>query len=240
MLDSRNSKRVLIFDEQPVVRLGLRRLLDDDPLLEVVGETGQMGELERLFDRTQPNVLLLDPGDDPDGLESLRNLNGILANCTIIIYTNAANQAKAIMTALEFGVSSYLLKETGLDELLRDIHTICEGTAVLAPPIANALVEHFYHEVHTPEQNTNRSLSAREIEVLECLAKGKSNIAIAELLYVCESTVKFHVHSILNKLCASNRTEAVLKAVKGGYINLVMALMYVVTFISESFETLPL
>lgn len=240
MLDSSGAIRVLIYDEQPVVRFGLRRLFDHDPALEVVGETDHVGELERLFDQTQPNVLLLDPGDDPDVLESLRNLNRRLANCIIIIYTTGAGQANMIMTALEFSVRGYLLKEAGLDELLRDIHTVCEGTAVLAPAVANALVEHFYHEARPPEQNTGRPLSGREIEVLECLAKGKSNLAIADLLYVSESTVKFHVHSILEKLSASNRTEAVLKAVMRGYIHLGQALIYVVAFFSGTFETLPL
>jgi len=240
MPDSRVAIRILIFDEQPVVRLGLRSLLDNDPTLKVVGETGQMGELERLVDQTQPNVLVVDPGNDPDGLESLCTLCRRLEKCIVIIYTTRADQARMIMAALKLGVSGFLLKEADLDELVHDIHTVCEGNAVLAPAVANALVEHFYHEARPPKQNTSPSLSGREIEVLQCLAKGKSNLAIAELLYVCESTVKFHVHSILEKLSASNRTEAVLNAVKRGYIHLGLALMYVVAFFSETCDTLPL
>jgi NarL family two-component system response regulator LiaR len=234
MFDSKGAIRVLIFDEQPVVRFGLRRLLNDDPALTVVGEAGHMRDLQTLFDEVRPNVLLGDPGDDLDGLQLLRSICGKFAGCSVIIYTARPGRAQMIMSALDFGVRGYLLKEADLDELLHNIHMACEGTTVLAPAVAHKLLEHLRQQDRSPEYDTGRSLSERELEVLKCLAQGKSNAATAESLYICEATVKFHVHAILEKLDVRNRTQAVMKAVQRGLIHLALVLAQVATFSSDA------
>ena len=219
---SKGAMRVLIVDEQPVVRFGLRQLLKQDPILQVVGEVGgDEEELQRVVEETRPDVVLIDPGsDDLKALESLRRICGKVPNCRIIVYTTRADRAKVIVTALELGVSGYLLKETHLEELLQDIRKVYGGAAVLAPAIADKLVEHFNQAAHPSHRGTKRSLTDRELEVLTYLAQGKSNRAIAKSMYVCEATVKFHVHSILEKLHAGNRTEAVTIAAHRGIVDL--------------------
>ena len=221
-VQTKGAIRVLIVDEQPVVRFGLRHLLNGDPALQVVGEAGaDKEELERLLDETRPDVVLIDPGsDDLKAPESLLSMCRRVANCRVIIYTTRAAGAKVIVTALELGVSGYLLKENHLDALLQDIRKVHGGAAVLAPAIADKLVEHFNQAARPPPRDTTRSLTERELKVLTYLAQGKRNLAIAKSLYVCEATVKFHVHSILEKLHAGNRTEAVMIAAHRGIIDL--------------------
>ncbi len=221
-VQTRGAIRVLIVDEQPVVRFGLRQLLNEDSALQVVGEAGgDKEELEQILDETRPDVVLIDPGsDDLKALERLRSMCGRVPNCRVIIYTTRTDRAKVIVTALELGVSGYLLKEGRLDELLQDIRKVHGGAAVLAPAIADKLVEHFNKAAHPPQRNTVRSLTDRELEVLASLAQGRSNREIAKSLYICEATVKFHVHSILEKLHAGNRTEAVSIAAQRGIIDL--------------------
>jgi DNA-binding NarL/FixJ family response regulator len=226
MLPSNEALRVLIIDKQPVARFGLMRLLNDAPSMKVVGDAGDMKEFERLVDETRPDVLLVDPAENEGtGVDSLRRMCGRLADCRIIIYTTCIDQA-LIMTAIELGVSGYLLKDSSLEGLLQDIHRVCAGNAVLAPAITSKLVEHLNKQSQTQEKTANRLLSDREFEVLACLAQGKRNRTIASSLYVCEATVKFHVRGILEKLNAANRTEAVMIAVQRGMVRLCIAAFY--------------
>jgi len=220
MLESKAAIRVVIVDEQPVVRLGLEHLLDSDPTLIVEGGAADLDELDGLLENVHPDVLVVDPGSDGAGaLQPLRLTAKKLAGCKIIIYTASAERSQ-VMAALEMGVSGYLLKEGSLDEVLLGIHRVCEGCAVLAPAVANQLVEYLSQQGRPQQRDTQRALTDRELEVLTGLAQGGSNRAIAQSLYICEATVKFHVHAILAKLNAANRTEAVLIAAREGLIEL--------------------
>jgi NarL family two-component system response regulator LiaR len=214
--------RVLIIDDQPVVRFGLRCLLDDDPALHVVGETtGDREGVQQLVKETRPDLVLIDPGrDELKALESLRNLCAASPHCRVIVYTTGVDEPRLVVSALEMGVSAFLLKANTLEQLRDDIRKVHEGDAVLAPAVANKLAEHFNQQSRVPQTDTDRPLTERELEVLGHLAQGKTNRAIAKLLYVCEATVKFHVHSILQKLQAANRTEAVLIAAQQGFVQL--------------------
>jgi DNA-binding NarL/FixJ family response regulator len=234
MTESHSAIRILIFEKHAVARFGLGRLLNNDPALSVVGETGDLEQLERLCNEVHPHVVLGDPGDEVDGLKSLLAICARLTDCRIIVYATRADRPQVIMSALDQGVSGYLLKEGGLDELLHDIHIVCEGTTVLAPAVADKVLEHLRQQDPSAGRATGRLLSKRELEVLGYLAQGKSNLAIAESLCICAATVKFHVHSILKKLDAGNRTEAVSKAVQAGFINMGLAVAQVVAFCCET------
>lgn len=212
------SIRVLIVDEQPLARFGLRCLLENDPTFEVVGDTGELAQLESLLNETQPNMLVVDPGSScPEGVELLHCITHTRERCRIIILTSFVDRAR-IVTALEGGISGYLLKTSSPQEIVADMRRASKGGPVLAPAVADELMRHLKqpHDVRPP--NKAHALSNRELEVLTYVAQGKSNRLIADSLHICEATVKFHVHAILEKLSVANRTEAALVAAQLGLV----------------------
>jgi len=213
--------RVLIIDDQPILRFGLRVLLNEDPAITVVGDSACTKDVSAILGETRPDVILLDPGTgDMQCVASLRQLSQKTMKCRIIIYT-AHDDTEHIMQATVQGVNGYLMKDGTIDELLRAIHVVYKGGTMLSPAIATKLLQIVNQD--SPAQTTaERTLSARELEVLRCLAEGRSNRSIAEKLFICEATVKFHVHAILGKLHVNNRTEAVLAAVERGFVNLAL------------------
>lgn len=220
MTDTRSKIRILTVDEQPVVRLGLRHLLNADPALHVVGELSNLAELEGTLVNSRPDVVLVDPGaDDLGGMEILRCICERTPKFKIIIYSAYADHAR-IITALELGVSGYLLKQGDVGTLAHDIQRVCAGDSVLSPAVASMLVVHIQQQAAVQKEDVSKLLTNRELEVLGHLAHGMSNRAIAASLCVCEATVKFHVHAILEKLHASNRTEAVMTAIERGMVQL--------------------
>ena len=211
--------RVLIVDDQPIFRFGLRSLLGEDRGIMVVGEAACGKEACKMVSEAKPDVILLDPGGgDLECVASLRRACEDAASCRIIIYS-ANDERENIVRATVQGVNGYLMKDSATDELLRAIYTVHGGGTMLSPNIAAMLVKIFNEDAYQepPEQ---RVLSNRELEVLSCLAEGRSNRSIAKKLFICEATVKFHVHAILGKLNVNNRTEAVLTAAQLGFINL--------------------
>jgi DNA-binding NarL/FixJ family response regulator len=217
---------VLIVDDHPVIRLGLRGLLNEDSAITVVGDAGCTEEVHTILAETRPDVILLDPGSgDMQCVESLRRACPETMTCRIILYT-AHDDKEHIMQATVQKVNGYLLKDCSTDELLNAIHAVYEGGTVLSPAIATKLMQVFNQDAQQ-EATATRLLSSRELEVLDCLAEGRSNRSIAEKLFICEATVKFHVHAILGKLHVTNRTEAVLAAVQQGFINLSLRSQYV-------------
>jgi DNA-binding NarL/FixJ family response regulator len=220
MSNKNGAIRVLVIDAQAIVRLGVEYLLESDQLLAFEAGVASIGDLDGLVASVEPDVLIIDPW--PDGgaeLDALQRAREKLGNCKIIVYTSSSERTQ-VVGALELGVRGYLLKQGGLDELIAGIRKVNEGCAVLAPDVANQLVVYLSRK-HEPERgDTRRALTERELEVLSGLAQGKSNRVIGQVLYICEATVKFHVHSILEKLQAGNRTEAVLVAAREGLIDL--------------------
>lgn len=211
--------RVLIVDDQPVIRFGLRSLLNEDPAITVVGDAACTNDVYTTLKETRPDVILLDPGPgDMQCVASLRQVSEETTTCRIIIYTEHDDK-EHIMQATVQGVNGYLMKDCSTDELLRAIHAVYEGGTMLSSAIAAKLVQIVNQDSHT-EPTAERILSTRELEVLDCLAEGRSNRSIAEKLFICEATVKFHVHGILGKLHVNNRTEAVLAGVERGFVNL--------------------
>ena len=214
----KNRVRVLIADEQPLVCFGLKHLLEDDPALVLVGEICNLAELEQSVQETQPDIILVDPDSDyPHSMEILRRICG--AQTMVVIYTAKADQAQ-IMAYLELGVCGYLLKQGSMQTLLQDIRSASEGKSVLSPAVASVLVEHIRHKSSEQEACKFPELTGREIQVLNSLVMGMSNRAIADKLNICEATVKFHVHAVLEKLQAGNRTEAVKIAIQNKLVKL--------------------
>jgi DNA-binding NarL/FixJ family response regulator len=212
--------RVLVVDEQPIVRLGIESLLDSEPDLDVVGGVAGIRELDSLSGRVEPDVLIIDPWPEAGAaLDELRRAKERFGRAEIIIYTSSTDRS-LVVSALEAGVRGYLLKRSGMDELVAAIRKIHEGCAVLADDVANQLVVYMNRQQGSRRSEAGRALTERELEVLTGMAQGQSNRAIGAALFICEATVKFHVHAILAKLNVGNRTEAVLVAARDGLIDL--------------------
>jgi DNA-binding NarL/FixJ family response regulator len=205
--------RILIAEDQRIVREGLIALLEDESEVMIVGEASGGAEAVELFARLQPDVVLMDlqmPG--VDGPEATRRIREQSPDARILVLTTYATD-EFIFKALRAGASGYLLKDASADELLEALRAVHQGRTLLAPEVVERLVAGV--SVGAPE-----SLTARELEVLTLLGQGRSNGEIANTLTIAPRTVKVHVQNILGKLGASNRTEAVSIAVRQKLISL--------------------
>jgi len=211
--------RVLIVDDHPVVRYGLQHMLGTAEQIDVVGELADIETLDKVLEETNPDVVLLDLElGDVHGVEALRKLREASPTVRVVIYTSH-DEDKRIIQAAELGVDGYLLKGCPQEELIRAIRSVCDGgTALEASVAAKVMQDMNVHSAQNSEKNV--SFSKREMQVLNLLASGKTNRDIGSTMFISESTVKFHVHAILKKLDAGNRTEAVSIAVQQGIISL--------------------
>jgi DNA-binding NarL/FixJ family response regulator len=204
---SKSLTRILIADDHPVVREGLVAILSTQADFEVVAEAASGEEAIRLVRTAQPDILLLDlemPG--MDGVQVIQRIKADYPNLPAIVFT-AFDTDERILGAVKAGAMGYLLKGAPRDELFRAIRIARQGGTLLQPLVASRLLHHVAREARA-----GPALTARETEVLKLLAQGKTNKEIAAALVVSERTAKFHVSSILDKLGASNRTEAVALA----------------------------
>ena len=211
--------RVLVVDDHPVVRFGLKHMLGEADDIEIAGELESIHGLKQALAESQPDVVLLDLElGDTKGVDALRKLREEAPSVRVVIYTSH-DEEERIVQAAELGVDGYLLKGCPPQELLRAIRSVCEGGTALEASVAAKLMQHM--NVHaTRNAAATVHFSKRETQVLGLLASGKTNRDIGTTLFISESTVKFHVHAILNKLDAGNRTEAVSIAVQQGIITL--------------------
>jgi DNA-binding NarL/FixJ family response regulator len=194
--------RLVIADDHPVVRAGLRALLDHEDGITVVGEASTPGEAVELAERENPDLVLMDLqfGSDATGAEATRRIRELEAPPYVLVLTNYDTDGD-ILSAVEAGASGYLLKDTPPPELIAAVRAAAAGESALAPAIAGRLL----NRMRSPQI----SLSRREIEVLEQVAAGRSNSEIAAALVVSETTVKSHLVHIFSKLDVSSRTAAV-------------------------------
>jgi DNA-binding NarL/FixJ family response regulator len=204
---------VLIVDDHPVVRSGLRVLLDVHDGIEVVGEAADGEQALALAAALEPDVILLDlklPG--LDGVAVLTELRARGVGARVLVLTSANDPAQ-VSRAVQAGASGFLYKDVDPDALIRAIRAVNDGNLLLAPDAAAPLMA-----AHTTQATAPRgglgSLTAREREVLDQLARGRSNREIARELHVSEKTVKTHVSSVLAKLGVQDRTQAALYAVR--------------------------
>lgn len=202
--------RLLIVDDHPVVRDGLRAMLATQPDFAVVGEAGTGAEALAAAARLRPDVVLMDlemPG--LDGVEAIRRLRQADASVQVVVLT-AFDTDERIVAAVQAGAQGYLLKGAPRQEIFAAIRAVGAGGALIPPLVASKLLRRV-RAADRPD-----ALTPREREVLALVAEGLSNQGIAERLFISERTVKFHVSSILSKLGASNRTEAVALARERG------------------------
>jgi DNA-binding NarL/FixJ family response regulator len=199
--------RIVLADDHPVVRAGLRALLAAQADLRVVGEAADGAEAVRLAERYRPDIVLMDlqMGDGIDGVEATRRILALPEPPRVIVLTTYDSDAD-ILRAVEAGAAGYLLKESRPEELFHALRTAAAGETVLSPPVASRLMSRF--------RSPQVALSQREIEILELLAAGASNREISHKLFISEATVKTHLAHVYDKLGVDSRTAAIHAAVQ--------------------------
>jgi two-component system, NarL family, response regulator LiaR len=224
--------RILLADDHPIVREGLRAVLETQADFEVIAEAASGDEALRIALILLPDILLLDL-EMPilDGIETTRRLREQQPAARVIVFTAFDNDER-IIHAVQSGANGYLLKGSPREEIFRAIRITMEGGSLLQPVVASKLLRHVGHQLIPKPAGTSTTsaselhgsayepLTERELEVLNLLAQGMPNKEIAAQLIISERTAKFHVSSIMGKLGATNRTEAVSLAAQKGLITL--------------------
>jgi len=211
--------KTIIVDDHPVVRFGVKQMLSSSQDIEVVAEMDDVDNLLQVLKDTDADILLLDLElEHTTGVDALRLVRENAPGTKVIIYTSHDEEDR-IVQAAELGVDGYLLKGCGQTELVNAIHSVSAGGIALESTVAGKLMNHMNQRSSTAATQTVQ-FSKREAQVVKLLSSGKTNRDIGETLFISESTVKFHVHAILNKLDASNRTEAVSIAAQLGLVEL--------------------
>ena len=210
------SIRVLIADDQALLRTGLRKILESEPDVEVVGEAADGVEAVEAGLRLRPDVVLMDVRMPRlDGLAAARRLVG----ATRVLMLTTFDLDEYVYEALRAGASGFLLKDAPAEQLVTAIRVVARGDALLAPSITRRLIADFARRpLSRARPERLQVLSPRELEVLRLVARGLSNAEIAGELYVSDATVKTHVSRILQKLDLRDRVQAVVLAYESGLL----------------------
>ncbi len=211
--------RIILVDDQPLFREGLRTLLSVHPDFEVVGEAGNGEEALRLARRLAPSVVLMDLQMPVlDGVAATRRLHEEQPDCRVIVLTTFDDD-EMVFDGLRAGALGYLLKDAPSEKLAEAIRFAARGESFLQPSVAAKVVAEFARLTTRPRAAILvEPLSERELEILRLIAGGASNREIAETLFLAEGTVKNHVTNILGKMAVRDRTQAALKARESGLI----------------------
>lgn len=212
--------RVLIADDEALVRRGFTMILDAEPDIEVVGEAVDGHAAVELAANQEADIVLMDirmPGID--GIEATRRI--VAADGPQVIVVTTFGVDEYVFEALRAGASGFLLKNTPPEQLAEAVRLVSRGDALIAPEVTRSLIEAFARTPHPsapPPEQLHIMLTPREIEVLTLLARGASNAEIAETLFISEATAKTHVSHILTKLGLRDRTQAVVLAYESGLV----------------------
>jgi DNA-binding NarL/FixJ family response regulator len=219
---SLESIKVLLADDHAVVRQGTRELLDREEGVDVIAEASDGKEAVQLAIKERPDVVVMDFAMPKlNGIEATRQIKAVAPGIAILVLT-AYDSDQYIFAFLEAGAAGYLLKDVQVDELVEAIRAVHAGESMLHPAIARKVINRFGQ----PEQETRTvslaldQLTEREIEVLKLAAKGMSNREIAQKLIISVRTVQTHLTNIFNKMGVGSRTEAVVHALRRGWITL--------------------
>ena len=214
--------RVLIVDDQALVRTGFRMILEAEPDIEVVGEAGDGARAIEEVRRLEPDVVLMDVRmPELDGIEATRRLLANGAGATKVVMLTTFDMDEYVYEALRAGASGFLLKDAPPEQLVDGIRAVCSGDALLAPSVTRRVIEEF---VRRPPEAARtvppevEELTPRENEVLKLIARGLSNAEIAQQLVVSETTVKTHVARVLMKMGLRDRVQAVVMAYESGLV----------------------
>lgn len=210
--------RVVVADDQPLVRSGFRMILDERPDIELVGEAGDGREAIELARRLDPDVVLMDVRMPVlDGVEATRRLVDANSRARILVLTTF-DVDEYVYAAVRAGASGFLLKDVEPVELVDAIRVVAAGNSLFGPAATRRLVERFGTQARPAESDALERLTDREREILELVACGLSNAEIAQRLFLGETTVKTHVSSMLRKLGVRDRVQAVIAAYDAGLV----------------------
>ena len=210
--------RVLVVDDHPVVRRGIRSLLAEEEGLEVVGEAANGKEALEQVEKLHPDVILMDlVMPEMSGVEAIQRITADHPEARILVMTSFAADDK-VFPSIKAGALGYLLKDSDPEDLLRMIRQVYRGELSIHPTIARKVIQ----ELNRPAQEplTPSPLTEREVEILQLLAQGVENKEIARRLVLREATVRTHVSNILSKLHLANRVQATLYALRKGIASL--------------------
>jgi DNA-binding NarL/FixJ family response regulator len=211
------SVRVVLADDQALVRRGFRLILESEGDVEVVGEADDGGQAVELVRRERPDVVLMDiQMPRLDGLEASRRLLGDPQVHTRVLILTTFERDDYVFEALRIGASGFLLKTAPPEELLAAVRVVAEGEALLSPSVTRQVIEQFARFAPRPPSAELARLTGRELEVLRLVARGLANAEIAAALSVSEATVKTHVSGVLAKLGLRDRVQAVVFAYENG------------------------
>jgi DNA-binding NarL/FixJ family response regulator len=215
------STRVLIADDQALVRAGFRKLVESVSELDVVGEAADGYDAVDKARRLRPDVILMDIRMPRlDGIEATRRLTAAGGGAMRVLILTTFGLDDYVYDALRVGASGFMLKDAPPEELLAAIEVVARGDALIAPAVTRSVIEEFVRRspIPTPIASALNELTPREREVLELLARGLSNAEIAGQLVVSDGTVKTHVAHVLSKLDLRDRVQAVILAYETGVI----------------------
>jgi len=213
--------KILIADDHAVVREGTRQILEKEPDMEVVAEAADGEEAVKAADSFRPDVAIIDINMPRlDGIQATRQIKAAYPGITVLVLT-AYDDDQFIFSLLEAGAAGYLLKNVRAHEIVEAVRSVYAGESVLHPAVARKVLNRFTASPDKKlEQEPTQVLSQRELDVLRLAAKGLSNQEIANELYLSLRTVQAHLGHIFNKLGVGSRTEAVVRALKAGWVSL--------------------
>ncbi|NJN48795.1 MAG: response regulator transcription factor [Alkalinema sp. RL_2_19] len=228
-----NDIRIALIEDHDLTRVGMRTALQQKPGFRVVGEASNANDGLRLLNMSKPDVAIVDIGlPDMDGIELTRRFKATQADLaetadTKILILTLQDLEETVMAAFAAGADSYCMKDVSLDQLIEALRVTREGNAWIDPAIARIVLAQAKSPQSIARSEANLvdgkpveayALTERELEVLQLIVDGHSNASIADKLFITVGTVKTHVRNILNKLCADDRTQAAVRALRTGLV----------------------